>query len=60
MADIEFKPKFIERYKELTDWDSFCKECNEWPRKSIRVNTLKISIPELKKRLKNWTLTKKI
>ncbi len=47
----EFKPKFIERYSALTDIDEF-RECSMEPqRKSIRVNTLKIKISELKKRL---------
>ncbi len=55
--DIEFKPKFIERYSSLTDWESF-RQCSlTFLRRSIRVNTLKISIKELKKRLeKNWNL----
>lgn len=53
------KDKFIERYKELSPkYDDFIK-CNKmFPRKSIRVNTLKISIKDLKNRLgKEWTLT---
>ena len=55
--EITFKPKFIERYSKLTDWDDF-KQCSlSFLRRSIRVNTLKISINELKKRLeKNWNL----
>ena len=54
---VEFKPKFIERYSSLTDWEAF-KQCSlTFLRRSIRVNTLKISIKELKKRLeKNWAL----
>lgn len=56
-TDIEFKPKFIERYSKLTDWEAF-KQCSlTFLRRSIRVNTLKISIKELKERLeKNWAL----
>ncbi len=56
-AEIEFKPKFIERYSKLTDWEAF-KACSlSFLNRSIRVNTLKISIKKLKKRLeKNWAL----
>ncbi|MEK6886584.1 MAG: NOL1/NOP2/sun family putative RNA methylase [Nanoarchaeota archaeon] len=46
-----FKEKFIERYSKLTDWNKFEKASTEWLRKSIRVNTLKISVNDLKKRL---------
>ena len=55
--DITFKPKFIERYSKLTDWEAF-KQCSlSFLRRSIRVNTLKISVNELKKRLtNNWNL----
>ncbi|MBI2652030.1 NOL1/NOP2/sun family putative RNA methylase [Candidatus Woesearchaeota archaeon] len=55
--EITFKQKFIERYSKLTDWEAF-KQCSlTFLRRSIRVNTLKISIKELKERLeKNWTL----
>ncbi len=56
--DIEFKEKFIERYSKLTDFETFRKISLSWLRKSIRVNTLKITVPELKKRLeKDWQLT---
>jgi len=55
--DIEFKPKFIERYSALTDWEEFKKYTLCFLRKSIRVNTLKKSVAEVKKRLgKNWKL----
>jgi NOL1/NOP2/sun family putative RNA methylase len=58
MEKIEFKPKFIERYSKLTDWEEFKKYSLTWLRRSIRVNTLKISIENLKKRLeKKWKLT---
>lgn len=57
-SQIEFKPKFIERYSKLTDWEEFKKYSLTWLRRSIRVNTLKMSVPELKKRLeKVWKLT---
>lgn len=54
---IEFKEKFIERYSQLTDFEAFKKYSLSFLRRSIRVNTLKISVNDLKKRLKNWKLT---
>ncbi|MBD3303866.1 NOL1/NOP2/sun family putative RNA methylase [Candidatus Woesearchaeota archaeon] len=55
--DIEFKPKFVERYSELTDWEEFKKYTLCFLRKSIRVNTLKKPISEIKKRLSsNWEI----
>ena len=48
---IAFKPKFIERYSKLTDWETFHTYSISFLRKSIRVNTLKISVPDLTKRL---------
>ena len=55
--EIEFKEKFIERYSKLTDFEEFKKYSLSFLRRSIRVNTIKISIHELKKRLeKNWNL----
>ena len=54
---IEFKEKFIERYENLTDFEEFKKYSLSFLRRSIRVNTIKIPIDELKKRLeKNWNL----
>ena len=55
--EITFKPKFIERYSKLTNWEEF-KQCSlSFLNRSIRVNTLKISIKELKERLQdNWNL----
>lgn len=56
-AEIEFKEKFIERFSKLTDWETFKKYNLSFLRKTIRVNTLKITVPELKKRLeKDWQL----
>ncbi|MBS3105858.1 NOL1/NOP2/sun family putative RNA methylase [Candidatus Woesearchaeota archaeon] len=56
-SEIVFKPKFIERYSKLTDWEEFKKVSLSFLRRSIRVNTLKISIKELKERLeKKWNL----
>jgi tRNA (cytosine49-C5)-methyltransferase len=54
---LEFKEKFIERYSKLTDFVEFKKYSLSFLRRSIRVNTLKISIEDLKKRLENkWNL----
>lgn len=53
---MEWKQKFLERYKELTDIDSFI-ECSSRPlRKSIRVNTLKTEVKEIKSRFKDYNL----
>ncbi len=56
---IEFKPAFIERYSQLTDWDEFRKYSLSFLRRSIRINTFLGSIPETKKSIeaKGWTLT---
>jgi len=55
---IEFKEKFVKRYSNLTDFEVFKKISMEFLRRSIRVNTLKITVPELKLRLeKKWKLT---
>lgn len=54
---IKFKDKFVERYSALTDWEVYKKYTLSFLKKSIRVNTLKISIEELKERLsKDWNL----
>src|SRR3989344_4102213 len=55
--EITFKPRFIERYSSLTDWEDF-RQCSlTFLRRSIRVNTLKITIKELKERIeKDWAL----
>src|SRR3989338_11309949 len=54
---IEFKEKFVERYSKLTEFEEFKKYSLSFLRRSIRVNTLKISVNELKKRLEiNWNL----
>ena len=56
--ELEFKPAFIERYSKLTDFEKFKEYSLAFLRRAIRVNTLKISIAELKKRLsKEWKLT---
>lgn len=55
-----FKEEFVNRYSTLTNWDEFKKFSLSFLRKSIRINTLKTTIPECKSRLekKGWKLTK--
>ncbi|MBT4447024.1 RsmB/NOP family class I SAM-dependent RNA methyltransferase [archaeon] len=55
---IVFKPKFIERYSKLTDWDEFKKYCLAFLPRSIRVNTLKANVADVKKSIeaKGWIL----
>ncbi|MBI4448116.1 NOL1/NOP2/sun family putative RNA methylase [Candidatus Woesearchaeota archaeon] len=48
----EWKEKFKERYKGLTDLDTFLEAAVKPLRKSVRVNTLKISVQEMKKRMR--------
>src|SRR3989338_310322 len=56
---VEFKERFLERYSKLTEIDEFKKYSLTYQKRSIRVNTLKISVNELRARLEpEWTLTK--
>src|SRR3989344_7503199 len=50
---MEFKERFIEAYKDITDIDKFLEYSVKPLRKSIRVNKLKISVKELKQRLES-------
>ena len=56
--NIEFKPAFIERYSKLTDWEEFKKYSLSFLRRSIRINTLKGSVKEVKASIeaKGWIL----
>ena len=55
---IHFKPAFIEHYSKLTDFETFKKYSLAFLRRSIRVNTLKKSVEEIKQALeKEWHLT---
>jgi len=53
---LKFKKEFIKRYSQLTNFKEFKKYSLSFLRRSIRVNTLKITIPKIKKRLKQWKL----
>src|SRR3989344_2356391 len=52
-----FKERFLEHYSKLTNIKEFCEYCLKPLNKSIRVNTLKISISQLKNKLNNFTFT---
>lgn len=47
---MEAKKEFIERYSKLTNFEEFMNINQEYLRSSVRVNTLKISIQEFKKK----------
>ncbi|MEA3429927.1 MAG: RsmB/NOP family class I SAM-dependent RNA methyltransferase [Nanoarchaeota archaeon] len=53
------KPKFEQRFKTILEdrYEDFITYSIKRPTRSLRVNTLKISIPELIKKMKNWELT---
>lgn len=56
---LEFKPKFIERYSMLTDWEEFRRYNLSFLRRSIRVNTLIADIEKTVESIKakGWELT---
>lgn len=45
---LELKGEFIEKYKKLTDFDEYQQAINKFIRKSIRVNTLKTTVEDIK------------
>ncbi|MBI4154041.1 RsmB/NOP family class I SAM-dependent RNA methyltransferase [Candidatus Woesearchaeota archaeon] len=49
---VEWKEKFVERFSKLTDIDEFLRISLEPLPKTIRVNTLKTTAEEMKKRMK--------
>ncbi len=57
--NIEFKPAFIERYSELTNWEAFKKYSLSFLRRSIRINTILGTVKDVKKSIeaKGWILT---
>lgn len=57
LEKIEIKQPFIDRYEKLTDFKAFKKYSLCFLRRSIRVNTIKMPVQDLKKRLeKTWNL----
>ena len=54
---MEFKPKLIEKYSKLTDFNEYKKYAEKFVRKSFRVNTLKAKINEVKNRLADFNLS---
>ena len=55
---IEFKEKFVDRYSQLTNWNEFRKYSLSFLNRSIRINTLKGKVSEIKKNIeqKGWEL----
>ncbi|OGY44050.1 MAG: hypothetical protein A2729_04950 [Candidatus Buchananbacteria bacterium RIFCSPHIGHO2_01_FULL_39_14] len=55
---IVFKPIFIERYSKLTDFEQFKKYSLSFLRRSIRINTVRGSVKEIKASIeaKGWQL----
>ncbi|RME78291.1 RsmB/NOP family class I SAM-dependent RNA methyltransferase [Candidatus Woesearchaeota archaeon] len=56
---FEWKEKFIKRYEKLTDFETFKDFSTRYPRKSIRVNTIKADVEATKHSIeqKGFTLT---
>lgn len=56
--NFPFKPAFIDRYSQLTNWEEFKKYSLSFLRRSIRVNTLLATVAEVKKSIqaKGWHL----
>jgi NOL1/NOP2/sun family putative RNA methylase len=56
---IQYKPAFKARYEKLTNWEVFSTISKTFLRRSVRINTLKRSIKEVKARLEKqgWQLT---
>lgn len=57
--EIEFKQKFVERYNKLTDFSDFEKYSLSFLDRSIRVNTIKADVKQIREQLtaKKWKLT---
>ena len=54
---MEFKPKLVEKYSKLTDFEEYKKYAEKFVKKSFRVNTLKADIKGVKNRLADLDLT---
>lgn len=57
MLTLSFPKEFKERMSKITDFDLYQKYATKFIRRSIRINTLKVTVEEIKQRLSNWTLT---
>lgn len=55
--NITFKKDFIKRYENLTDFKEFKEISLKHLPRTIRVNTLKSNVDEIRKKLKDWNLT---
>jgi len=56
---IEFKPEFKERYSKLTDFEEFRRASLSFPRKAIRINTLKAEVEDVLSGFKrDWNLVR--
>lgn len=58
MRELPIKQAFEEHYQTLTNFTAYQKAIEEFPKKSIRVNTLKATVRNVKKSLEaqGWTL----
>ena len=54
---MEFKPKLIEKYSKLTDFEKYKEFASKFVRKSFRINTLKADIKGVKNRLFDLNLS---
>jgi len=52
---LKLKKEFVKKYSKLTDFNKYEEYINKFPKQSIRINTLKISVREFKKRF-DWKL----
>ena len=57
---ITFKETFQKKYETLTNWKEYEKAIQEFPKKSIRINTLKTNIAKVKKSLntEGWNVSR--
>ena len=51
MQHLPLKEEFIEKYKKLTDYPEFEKYIQKFQPKALRVNTIKTTVPKIKKSL---------
>ncbi|MBI4148573.1 RsmB/NOP family class I SAM-dependent RNA methyltransferase [Candidatus Woesearchaeota archaeon] len=54
---LQWKEKFVERYRKLTDWEEYVRVSTTFLPKAIRVNTIKTTVAQLNNRLEqDWWL----